>query len=91
MLAAMVSARYAHGTKVAISVPDEVFEAAERFAQRVGTSRSRVYAEALAEYLARHGPDEVTVATNAVVDEAGEVQDRFVGAAARRTLEREEW
>jgi hypothetical protein len=28
---------------------------------------------------------------NAVVDEVGEVQDRFVAAAALRTLERVEW
>jgi len=41
--------------------------------------------------LARHGPDEVTAAMNAVVDEVGEESDRFVGAAARRTLERVEW
>jgi predicted transcriptional regulator len=77
--------------KIAISVPDEVFEAAERYARRVGRSRSRVYAEALTEYLTRHGPDEVTASMNAVVDEVGEVQDRFVAAAALRTLERVEW
>jgi len=82
---------YTHGMKTAISLPDEVFEAAERYARRVGKSRSRVYAEALAEYLARHGPDEVTAAMNAVVDEVGEVADGFAGAAARRTLERVEW
>ena len=77
--------------KAAISLPDEVFEAAERYARRVGKSRSRVYAEALAEYLARHGPDEVTGAMDAVVEALGEEPDAFAGAAARRTLERVEW
>ena len=77
--------------KTAISLPDEVFQAAERHARRVGKSRSRVYAEALAEYLVRHGPDEITAAMNAVVNELNESPDGFVGAAARRTLERVEW
>lgn len=77
--------------KTAISLPDEVFEATERYARRVGKSRSRVYAEALAEYLARHGPDEVTAAMDAVVEALGEASDGFAGAAARRTLERAEW
>lgn len=50
--------------KTAVSVPDELFEAAERQAQRTKKSRSQLYAEALAEYLARHAPDEVTEAGN---------------------------
>lgn len=91
VLATMSCRGYTNGMKTAISLPDEVFDAAERFARRVGKSRSQVYAEALAEYLARHGPDEVTAAMNTVVDEVGEGSDGFVGAAARRTLERVEW
>ena len=78
--------------KTAISLPDDVFEAAERQARRAQKSRSQLYAEALAEYLARHAPDEVTEAMNRVVDEVGEApSDRFVGEAARRILERTEW
>jgi hypothetical protein len=40
--------------KTAISIPDPVFEAAERLAARAGMSRSELYATAVAEYLARH-------------------------------------
>ena len=87
----MPASGYTPGMKTAISLPDEVFEAAERYARRVGKSRSRVYAEALAEYLARHGPDEVTAAMDEVVEALGEASDGFAGAAARRTLERVEW
>jgi mRNA interferase MazF len=46
--------------KTAVSIPDDVFERAERLARRAGRSRSEVFSAALAEYLARHAPDEVT-------------------------------
>jgi predicted transcriptional regulator len=77
--------------KTAVSVPDEIFEAVERQAQRAKKSRSQIYAEALAEYLARHVPDEVTEAMNDVVDRLLEPVDPFVAAAGRGVLERSEW
>ena len=77
--------------KTAISIPDDVFRAAEHHARRAKKSRSRVYTEALSEYLARHAPDEVTEAMNKVVAELNEPIDPFVVAAARRILERSEW
>jgi metal-responsive CopG/Arc/MetJ family transcriptional regulator len=77
--------------KTAVSLPDEVFRAAERQARRVKKSRSQLYAEALSEYLARHAPDEVTDAMNRVVEQLREPIDPFVSAAARRVLERSEW
>lgn len=77
--------------KTAISLPDDLFHAAERHAERLRKSRSQLYAEALAEYLARHAPDEVTEAMNRVVERLGEPeQERFAAAAARRVLERTE-
>jgi len=77
--------------KTAVSVPDEVFRAAERQARRAKKSRSQLYAEALAEYLARHAPDEVTAAMNRVMEQLRESTNGFVSAAARRVLERTEW
>lgn len=77
--------------KTAISVPDEVFERAERLAGRLEKSRSQLYSEAMAEFLARHEEDEVTEAMNAVVDEIGAEVDPFVRAASSRTLARSEW
>ena len=68
--------------KTAVSVPDEVFRAAERQARRTRKSRSQLYAEALAE---------VTEAMNRVVDQLTEPTDAFVLTAARRVLERSEW
>lgn len=77
--------------KTAVSLPDDVFRAAERHARRAGKSRSQLYAEALSEYLARHSPDEVTEAMNHVIDQLSEPTDPFVTAAARRILTRSEW
>jgi metal-responsive CopG/Arc/MetJ family transcriptional regulator len=77
--------------KTAVSIPDDVFRDAERIAKRTRKSRSRVYSDALREYVARHAPDEVTDAMNRVVAEVGATSDPFVARAARRTLEKVEW
>jgi metal-responsive CopG/Arc/MetJ family transcriptional regulator len=91
MVGAARGSGYTLGMKTAVSVPDELFEAAERQAQRTKKSRSQLYADALAEYLARHAPDEVTEAMNAVVDQLQEPTDPFVMAASRQALRRSEW
>ena len=77
--------------KTAISLPDAVFRAAELQAKRVRKSRSQLYAEALAEYLSRHAPEEVTEAMNRVVDQLDEGRDPFVHATAHAVLQRAEW
>jgi metal-responsive CopG/Arc/MetJ family transcriptional regulator len=78
--------------KTAVSLPDRVYQEAERHARRTRKSRSQLYAEALSEYLARHAPEEVTAAMNAVVDRLGDkAPDPFVAHGARRVLESVEW
>jgi metal-responsive CopG/Arc/MetJ family transcriptional regulator len=77
--------------KTAVSVPDDVFERADRLARREGRSRSEVYSAALREYLARHAPDEVTEALDRLVGEVGEGLDPFVEEAGRRGLAAIEW
>jgi metal-responsive CopG/Arc/MetJ family transcriptional regulator len=77
--------------KTVVSIPDEVYQGAERLARRTKKSRSRLYGDALKEYLARHAPDEVTEAMNRACAEVGETKDPFVSSAARRILERSEW
>lgn len=77
--------------KTAVSIPDDVFEGAERLARRTKKSRSRLVSDALREYLARHSPDEITEAMNKACAEIGDTKDEFVSAAARRVLEKSEW
>jgi metal-responsive CopG/Arc/MetJ family transcriptional regulator len=77
--------------KTAVSIPDEVFEQADKLARRTKKSRSRLFTDALREYVARHSPDEITDAMNKVIDEVGDKPDAFVSAAAKRILKRVEW
>src|SRR5437899_1660582 len=84
-------AGYTPGMKTAISIPDDVFEKAERLARRMKKSRSELFSKAVAEYIARHAPDHVTETMNEVCAEVGLETDPFVAAASQRTLERSEW
>lgn len=82
---------YTFSMKTAVSIPDEVFEEAEQLARRMETSRSALYARALAEYIARHGTDQVTDLMNAALDEVAGTDGGFAAAAAQRTLQETEW
>jgi metal-responsive CopG/Arc/MetJ family transcriptional regulator len=77
--------------KIAVSVPDDIFEEAEELARRTKRSRSEVYSRALAEYVARHAPDRVTEAMDRALSEIGEPADPFVRDVARRALKRSDW
>jgi len=79
--------------KTAVSVPNDVFEKAERLAKREGRSRSDVYSSALREYVAHHSPDEVTASIDAALAELGNgaIPDEFVRAVAVATLRSTEW
>lgn len=79
------------GMKVAVSIPDPVFNEAEQLARRMKTSRSEIYARALAAYVGDHAPDHVTQAINDVVDAVGTEPDGFARAAAKRVFDRVEW
>ena len=77
--------------KTAVSIPDEVFEKVERLARRAGRSRSEVFSAALAEYVARHAPDEVTEAMDRLCTKINDQQDPFVRVAGHRVLGATEW
>ncbi len=74
--------------KVALSIPDELFETAELVSKRLGVSRSRLYATALAEFLAKHQSRKVTARLDAVYsgedsgldDTTRRLQDRSVSS-----------
>jgi metal-responsive CopG/Arc/MetJ family transcriptional regulator len=77
--------------KIALSIPDELFESGETLGKRLGVSRSRLYATALAEFVAKHRGRKVTERLNAVY---GAEASGLPGALRRlqsRSLGREKW
>ena len=77
--------------KTDVSIPDDIFERAERLASQGRRSRSEVYAAALDEYLARHAHDEITDAMHRVCRGVDGDDDAFLAAASRRVLADSGW
>ncbi|MCC6738709.1 MAG: ribbon-helix-helix protein, CopG family [Planctomycetia bacterium] len=77
--------------RTAISIPDDLLVRAERFAKRTGRSRSRLFAEAVAEYLARHSRAAVKASMDALCARLRTQENGFGAAAARLTIGRSEW
>jgi predicted transcriptional regulator len=77
--------------KAAISIPDDVFGEGERLARRLKTSRSRLYAMALTQFVAQHDDNKITAGMNAVIAQVGTEVEPFSKVAARRVLGREKW
>jgi metal-responsive CopG/Arc/MetJ family transcriptional regulator len=77
--------------KAALSIPDRLFNAADALARKLGVSRSRLYATALGEYLAKHRAAKVTECLDAVYSAEGSKLEADVRGAQRRVLRRAEW
>jgi metal-responsive CopG/Arc/MetJ family transcriptional regulator len=91
ILAKALQSGYTLGMKTAVSIPNELFDGAERLARRTRKSRSRLFSDALREYLARHAPDKITDSMDQALAEIGEVKDPFVSLASARRLEQSDW
>ena len=78
--------------KTAVSIPDPIFEAADRLARRRRMSRSALYAEALELLLANQADAdaEITRRLDEVYAEQDSTLDPFIAAAQAEAL-REEW
>lgn len=77
--------------KIAISVPDQVFEAGEHLAQQLGLSRSQLYANALAAYLSDRGAEAVTARLNAVYAAESSKGDSAFSRLQLKRLADESW
>ena len=58
--------------KTAVSIPDRVFQSAEKLATRLGISRSELYAKALVSLVEKHREDLITSKLNEVYGSGGE-------------------
>lgn len=78
--------------KTAVSIPDDLFASADELADRLGVSRSELYARAVEEYLAKHRHADVTAQLNAVYggDDRGALASDVAKAQAR-SVKHAEW
>ncbi len=77
--------------KTAVSIPDVLFDAADEVADRLGMSRSQLYAKALAEYVSKHRDDDVTAALNRVYAQQPSELDPVLAAMQFTSLPSEDW
>lgn len=77
--------------KTAISLPDELFASAEALAERLGVTRSRLFATALAEFVAKHQGRKVTAQLDAVYGRESSDLDPAVRRAQRRAIRPDTW
>ena len=78
--------------KVAVSIPDDLFAQADELAAETGSTRSAIYAEALANLLRQRRDESITARIDAAlegIDQEGE--GAFAIRAGRRTLARSRW
>lgn len=75
--------------KVAVSVPDPVFHAAERVSRRMRMSRSRLYATAVGAFVRQHSDEDVTQQLNEVYATNSSKLDPAFEAASLDVLRRE--
>jgi hypothetical protein len=77
--------------KTAISIPNEVFEAAEKMARRLGLSRSQLYTNAVSEFLRRHFSDDVTEKLNQIYDTESSELDPGTRALQYASIDEGDW
>ena len=77
--------------KTAISVHDNLFKRAEKFARKRKISRSRLFSEAVEEYLDRREPDDITANLDEVYSKESSAVDPVVFKMALMSLPKDEW
>lgn len=77
--------------KVAVSIPDPVFRAAERASKRMRMPRSQLYARALESFLKDRSGDEVTTRLNEIYPKTRKHGRGAWPEASLEVLRRSEW
>jgi len=76
---------YTRGMKTAISIPDDLFREVDACSRRLKLSRSRLFAAAAREFLARHSiPADATAAWNQAIKRGGQPGDEPAAIAMRK-------
>lgn len=77
--------------KTAISIPDKVFESAEKLAHRLGKSRSQLYTQALHSYLEKNDDQLVQEALDKVYGGASSSIEPALQTLQAKSLPKEQW
>jgi len=77
--------------KTAISIPDNVYNAAEMVAKKLNISRSELYTKAVRDYVDKHVESQITEALNLVYEEADSSLDSSLLNSQYLSLGDESW
>lgn len=77
--------------KTSISIPDEIFRAADQLANELGITRSGLYARAVAEYVAKHRQADVTAQLNRVYATTSSALPADIQLSQIRILAAQDW
>jgi metal-responsive CopG/Arc/MetJ family transcriptional regulator len=72
--------------KAAVSIPDPVFEAADKLARRMGMSRSRLYSVALQRFVQDHDDEAITAKLNEVYATESSALDPILQSIQSRSV-----
>jgi metal-responsive CopG/Arc/MetJ family transcriptional regulator len=79
------------GMKTAVSIPDKIFRSADSLARRLGMSRSKLYATALADFLSRRQGQQVKERLDAIYSDEESMMDPNLIKLQIKSLPPEEW
>jgi HSP90 family molecular chaperone len=77
--------------KTAVFIPCPIFQSAELLARKLYVSRSRLFANAVAEYVRAHATQNVTAKLNQLYRDAPAVVDPAIRVMQAKAVLREEW
>lgn len=77
--------------KVAVSIPDPIFEAAERLAKQRRIARSQLFAEALEAYLEARDSEAITASLDAIYAREPSALDDGLKKAQFDSIDHEAW
>lgn len=82
---------YTGFVKTAISIPDSIFESAEKLAQRLGKSRSELYTQAINSYLEKNSEVSIKELLDKVYVDVDSQLDPAINNMQARSVPREKW
>ena len=77
--------------KTSVSIPDDILDEAERLARLTKRSRSRLFSDALRQYVASRSQQNLTRQMNAALAEIGKNDSEFSASASRLILQRSDF